>query len=44
MHLDDAAIARDAVDTALLRPVARLGGPADYAVVESTFQMRRPAS
>ncbi len=44
VHLDGAAIAGDAVDTALLRPVARLGGLADYAVVESTFQMRRPAS
>jgi hypothetical protein len=31
-----------AVETALLRPVARLGGPADYTVVDDVFQMIRP--
>ena len=30
------------VDTAGLRPIARLGGPADYTVGERTFQMTRP--
>ena len=38
VHLDEAAIADGAVDTAALRPVARLGGPADYAVVTATFE------
>ncbi len=44
VHLDESAIVGDAVDTAALRPVARLGGPADYAVVDRAFQMARPAS
>ena len=44
IHLDQAAIVSGAVDTAALRPVARLGGPGDYTVVESTFQMLRPRS
>jgi flavin reductase (DIM6/NTAB) family NADH-FMN oxidoreductase RutF len=43
IHLDESAIVDGSVDTAALRPVARLGGPADYAVVEETFQMWRPA-
>ena len=43
VHLDESAIVNGSVDTAALRPVARLGGPADYAVVESTFQMARPS-
>ena len=42
IHLDEAAIADGAVDTAALRPIARCGGPGDYAVVEHIFQMRRP--
>jgi flavin reductase (DIM6/NTAB) family NADH-FMN oxidoreductase RutF len=42
VHLDETAIVDGAVDTALLRPVARLGGPADYAVVKETFRMLRP--
>jgi flavin reductase (DIM6/NTAB) family NADH-FMN oxidoreductase RutF len=42
IHLDEAAIAGGGIDTAALRPVARCGGPADYAVVESVFRMRRP--
>jgi flavin reductase (DIM6/NTAB) family NADH-FMN oxidoreductase RutF len=44
IHLDKAAIGPSGVDTAALRPVARCGGPADYAVVESVFQMIRPRS
>ena len=44
IHLDEAAIGSSGVDTAALRPVARCGGPADYAVVESVFQMFRPQS
>jgi flavin reductase (DIM6/NTAB) family NADH-FMN oxidoreductase RutF len=43
VHLDETAIVGGTVDTAALRPVARLGGPADYAVVDSTFQMSRPS-
>jgi flavin reductase (DIM6/NTAB) family NADH-FMN oxidoreductase RutF len=39
---DEGAIAGQAVDTAALRPVARCGGPADYAVVDRLFQMSRP--
>jgi flavin reductase (DIM6/NTAB) family NADH-FMN oxidoreductase RutF len=42
VHLDETAIVGAAVDTARLRPVARLGGPADYAVVERVFRMERP--
>ena len=44
VHLDESAIVDGSVDTRLLRPVARLGGPADYASVQETFQMRRPSS
>jgi flavin reductase (DIM6/NTAB) family NADH-FMN oxidoreductase RutF len=42
VHLDERAVAAGAVDTAGLRPVARCGGPGDYAVVESVFEMIRP--
>lgn len=42
VHLDEAAIVNGVVDTAALRPIARCGGPADYAVVESVFRMVRP--
>ena len=42
IHLDDDAIVDGAVNTATLRPVARLGGPADYTVVEEVFRMVRP--
>ena len=42
VHLDEAAIVDGVVNTAALRPVARCGGPADYAVVERLFQMYRP--
>lgn len=42
IHLDEAAIVGSGVDTAALRPVARCGGPADYAVVERVFQLFRP--
>jgi flavin reductase (DIM6/NTAB) family NADH-FMN oxidoreductase RutF len=45
VHLDETAITESGVvDTAALRPVARCGGPSDYAVVERLFQMRRPPS
>ena len=44
VHLDESAIVDGAVDTRRLRPVARLGGPADYAVVEEIFQMWRPSA
>jgi flavin reductase (DIM6/NTAB) family NADH-FMN oxidoreductase RutF len=42
VHLDEAAIVDGVVDTAALRPIARCGGPADYAVVERVFRMLRP--
>jgi flavin reductase (DIM6/NTAB) family NADH-FMN oxidoreductase RutF len=42
VHLDETRLADGGVDTAALRPVARCGGPADYTVVESLFQMARP--
>jgi hypothetical protein len=42
IHLDESAIVDGAVDTARLRPVARLGGPADYTVVDDVFRMIRP--
>jgi flavin reductase (DIM6/NTAB) family NADH-FMN oxidoreductase RutF len=44
VHLDEDAVVGSSVDTAALRPVARCGGPGDYAVVERTFQMVRPQS
>lgn len=44
VHLDEGAIVDGVVDTALLRPVARLGGAADYTVVEQVFKMTRPSS
>jgi flavin reductase (DIM6/NTAB) family NADH-FMN oxidoreductase RutF len=44
VHLAERAIADRIVDTAALRPIARCGGPADYAVVERIFRMRRPTS
>ena len=44
VHLDEAAIVDGVVNTAALRPVARCGGPADYAVVERLFQMYRPTA
>jgi flavin reductase (DIM6/NTAB) family NADH-FMN oxidoreductase RutF len=42
VHLDEGAIVDGVVDTASLRPVARLGGPADYTVVSEVFRMSRP--
>ena len=42
IHLDDAAIVDGAVDTVRLRPVARLGGPAEYTAVDEVFRMTRP--
>lgn len=44
VHLDETAIVAGSVDTAALRPVARLGGPADYSVVDRIFKMTRPGS
>jgi flavin reductase (DIM6/NTAB) family NADH-FMN oxidoreductase RutF len=43
VHLDQSAIVDGTVDTARLRPVARLGGPADYTVVTDVFRMTRPS-
>lgn len=43
VHLDESFIADGRVDTARLRPIARCGYLGDYAVVESLFEMRRPA-
>ncbi len=42
IHLDEGAIVDGRVASALLRPIARLGYR-EYAVVESTFKMTRPA-
>jgi len=44
VHLDETRLVGTSVDTAALRPVARCGGPADYTVVESIFQMVRPSA
>jgi flavin reductase (DIM6/NTAB) family NADH-FMN oxidoreductase RutF len=44
VHLDEGAIVGEGVDTAALKPIARCGGPADYAVVEKIFRMWRPTS
>ena len=44
VHLDESAIDEDGVVRTLgLKPIARLGGPGDYAVVDNVFQMRRPS-
>jgi flavin reductase (DIM6/NTAB) family NADH-FMN oxidoreductase RutF len=44
VHLDEAYITEDGrVDTARIKPIARCGYLGDYAVVESLFEMRRPA-
>jgi len=42
VHLDEGLLDNGSVSTATARPVARCGGPADYAVVEGLFQMQRP--
>jgi flavin reductase (DIM6/NTAB) family NADH-FMN oxidoreductase RutF len=42
VHLDESAIRGSGVDTGALRPIARCGGPGDYAVVEEVFEMLRP--
>lgn len=42
VHLSPTAVRDGVVDTAALRPVARCGGPAHYAVVDSMFEMWRP--
>jgi flavin reductase (DIM6/NTAB) family NADH-FMN oxidoreductase RutF len=44
IHLDESAIVGSSVDTTELRPVARCGGPGDYAVVDRLFEMTRPTS
>jgi flavin reductase (DIM6/NTAB) family NADH-FMN oxidoreductase RutF len=44
VHLDETRLTAGELDTAALRPVARCGGPADYAVVESIFKMARPSA
>jgi flavin reductase (DIM6/NTAB) family NADH-FMN oxidoreductase RutF len=44
VHVDEAAVVDGVVDTTRLRPVARLGGPADYTVVDEIFKMTRPLS
>jgi flavin reductase (DIM6/NTAB) family NADH-FMN oxidoreductase RutF len=43
IHLDESTITGGSgVDTTALRPVARCGGPGDYAVVDRLFEMTRP--
>jgi flavin reductase (DIM6/NTAB) family NADH-FMN oxidoreductase RutF len=44
VHLDELYVRGEAVDTAALRPIARCGGPGDYAVVEQIFEMLRPTT
>jgi flavin reductase (DIM6/NTAB) family NADH-FMN oxidoreductase RutF len=44
VHLAESAVVDGVVDTERLRPVARLGGPADYTVVERIFKMARPTA
>jgi flavin reductase (DIM6/NTAB) family NADH-FMN oxidoreductase RutF len=44
VHLDELAIVDGVVDTAALNPIARLGGPADYAQLGEIFKMTRPGS
>jgi flavin reductase (DIM6/NTAB) family NADH-FMN oxidoreductase RutF len=42
VHLDEALIADGRVDTAAIRPIARCGYLAEYAVVDRLFEMYRP--
>jgi flavin reductase (DIM6/NTAB) family NADH-FMN oxidoreductase RutF len=44
VHIDERAIVSTGVDTTKLAPVARCGGPGDYAVVDRVFEMLRPRS
>jgi flavin reductase (DIM6/NTAB) family NADH-FMN oxidoreductase RutF len=44
VHLAESALVDGSVDTAALRPIARCGGPADYAVVDEVFRMFRPTA
>src|SRR3546814_1390149 len=41
VHIDDGFLVDGRVDTARLRPIARLGY-AQYAVVDTVFELRRP--
>ena len=41
VHIDDRFIADGMVDTAAMKPVARLGYH-DYAVVDEVFSLKRP--
>lgn len=42
IHIDDSVLTDGLVDTAKIKPIARLGYM-DYAVVEEVFEMRRPS-
>ena len=42
IHIDDAMLTGGLVDSARIKPIARLGYM-DYAVVEQVFEMRRPS-
>lgn len=44
VHVDQRAVVDGVVDIRRLRPVARLGGPADYTSVQEVFQMWRPTA
>jgi flavin reductase (DIM6/NTAB) family NADH-FMN oxidoreductase RutF len=41
VHIDDAYIREGRVDTAAMRPIARMGYD-EYAVIDSAFRMQRP--
>ncbi|MET1027323.1 MAG: flavin reductase family protein, partial [Dongiaceae bacterium] len=41
IHIDDAVIVNGRIDLAKIRPIARLGH-ADYTVVDTIFEMKRP--
>jgi flavin reductase (DIM6/NTAB) family NADH-FMN oxidoreductase RutF len=43
IHIDERVMTDGIVDIAKLKPVSRLGYM-DYAVIEQTFRMRRPAT
>ncbi|WP_306257571.1 flavin reductase family protein [Pararhizobium sp. IMCC21322] len=43
IHIDDSCLVDGLLDTALLKPIARLGYR-DYAVVDAVFQLTRPDS
>ena len=43
VHIDERYVVDGLVDTAAMKPIARCGYRGDYTVLESLFEMLRPA-